>query len=310
MLLALRVAIALVLLVFILSALVVHFRSPVRLSLRRQLASHATLFAPWNLLMYHFSAVPTNAYPAREHFPAAEQFRSHWEEMRDEALGLFDEGHIRASLAGDDASFASFFKAGWKRFYVKWYGDPLPSAEALCPKTVALVNRIPSCRAAMFAVLAPDSELKAHRDPYAGSLRYHLGLVTPNSEACHIVVNGESHAWRDGEDVIFDETWVHWVENRTDQKRIIFFADLERPLRSPLLSRLNHALGSFMGRITASPNQANEPAGAVNRLFGALRRQRERSRGLKKRHPRLFKLVKRFLTLVLLWLLLLAPWPF
>jgi hypothetical protein len=31
------------------------------------------------------------------------------------------------------------------------------------------------------ALLPPGGDL-AHRDPFAGSLRYHLGLSTPNSE--------------------------------------------------------------------------------------------------------------------------------
>ena len=43
----------------------------------------------------------------------------------------------------------------------------------------------------MFAVLPPGGKLGAHRDPFAGSLRYHLGLVTPNSDKCRILVDGQ-----------------------------------------------------------------------------------------------------------------------
>lgn len=41
------------------------------------------------------------------------------------------------------------------------------------PETVELLNRIPSVKAAMFAELPPGSHLGKHRDPYAGSVRYH-----------------------------------------------------------------------------------------------------------------------------------------
>ena len=57
-----------------------------------------------------------------------------------------------------------------------------------------------------------ERRLGAHRDPFAGSLRYHLGLVTPNSPECFIVVDGEKYYWKDGEAVMFDETYIHTAE--------------------------------------------------------------------------------------------------
>jgi beta-hydroxylase len=308
-LLILRLVLLGLIALFLLSALAMHFRSRVRLKLGRQLASHATVFAPYNLLMYAFSAVPASAFPERKRFTDVNALRDNWQAIRDEAAGLFDRGHIRAALKGDDASFNSFFKAGWKRFYVKWYGEPLPSAQKLCPKTVELVNRIPGVKAAMFALLPPGSKLNPHRDPFAGSLRYHLGLITPNADGCHIVVDGRDYSWRDGEDVIFDETCVHWAENTTDVTRVILFCDLERPLRSRAMAWINHHVSNFMGAITASPNEASEPTGAINRLFAALRRRREKNRAFKQRHRKLFKGMKFIGAVAVLWVLLLAPWP-
>ena len=49
---------------------------------------------------------------------------------------------------------------------------------------------IPSVHAALFALLPGKSKLGEHRDPFAGSLRYHLGLKTPNSDLCRIYVDG------------------------------------------------------------------------------------------------------------------------
>lgn len=309
MLFAVRIAILALIVLFLLSALAVHLRSRVRLKLSKQLGGHAMIFAPYNLLMYAFSAVPAGAFPDRKRFTAVDVLRDNWQAIRDEAAGLFDQGHIRAALKGDDASFNSFFKAGWKRFYVKWYGEPLPSAQKLCPRTVELVNRIPGVKAAMFALLPPGAKLNPHRDPFAGSLRYHLGLITPNSRDCRILVDGNEYHWRDGEDVIFDETCVHWAENRTDTTRVILFCDLERPLRSRTMAWINHQVSNFMGAITASPNEASEPTGAINRLFAALRQRRERNRAFKQRHRALFKTMKFVGALAVLWVLLLAPWP-
>jgi beta-hydroxylase len=296
---------------FALCVLLVHLRGRARLRFDRQLVDHSAIFAPYNLLMYAFSAVPARPILERSGFPQLDLLQANWQTIREEAMQLFDEGHIRAAEKHNDASFNSFFKQGWKRFYLKWYGEPLASAETLCPKTVALLKSIPSVKAAMFALLPPGSKLNPHRDPFAGSLRYHLGLITPNSDDCRIFVDGEVHSWRDGKDIVFDETYVHWAENRTDQTRVILFADVERPLRTRWMSAINHRVGAFMGKITASPNTDSgvEKTGFVNRMFSMNQRSRERSRVFKKKYPRLFRVLKYIGIVLMIWLVFLAPYP-
>jgi len=315
MIIAPRLFLLLLLLLFTLCVLLVHLRGRARLRFDRQLVDHSAVFAPYNLLMYAFSAVPALPILDRRGFPQLDLLQANWQVIRDEATRLFDEGHIRATEKHNDASFNSFFKQGWKRFYLKWYGEPLASAEALCPQTVALLKAIPSIKAAMFALLPPGSKLNPHRDPFAGSLRYHLGLITPNSPDCRIFVDGEEHAWGDGKDVVFDETYVHWAENRTGQTRVILFADVERPLRTRWMNAINQRVGAFMGKITASPNTdgATEKTGFVNRLFALSQRRKGAAHAwkvaFKRRHRRLYKAGKYVGIVLLIWLIFLAPWP-
>lgn len=73
----------------------------------------------------------------------------------------------------------------------------------------------------------------------AGSLRYHLGLVTANRDACFISVDGNRYYWRDGEGLLFDETYIHFVENNTDETRLVLLCDVERPLRTRIMTGLN-----------------------------------------------------------------------
>jgi beta-hydroxylase len=143
----------------------------------------------------------------------------------------------------------------------------VPSAVALCPNTVALVQSIPTINGAMFAMLPAGGDLGRHRDPFAGSLRYHLGLVTPNNDRCRIFVDGQPYAWRDGEAVLFDETFIHWAENRTDVDRLILFCDVERPLRSRIAARLNHWVEATFVRATQTENAPGDKVGFLNRLF-------------------------------------------
>jgi beta-hydroxylase len=253
---------------YLLWALFVHWRGRERHKFHRQLTDHSTIIAPYNAIMYGFSAVPNKPFVDVAAFPELKPLQDNWRVIREEALKLFDEGHIRAAARYNDLGFNSFFRRGWKRFYLKWYDAPLASAMALCPKTVKLVQSIPTINGAMFAMLPAGGDLGRHRDPFAGSLRYHLGLVTPNSDRCRIFVDGQEYSWRDGEAVMFDETFIHWAENRTDVDRVILFADVERPLRYGALRKLNHWIEKTFVRATQTENATGDKVGLLNRIFG------------------------------------------
>ena len=269
--------------VYIASTMYVHYRGRVRHGFFRQVTDHSTLMAPYNALMYLFSAVPNRPYVEISGFPELAPLAENWQTIRREAQQLLDSGRIRSAATYNDLGFNSFFKTGWKRFYVKWYDEPLPSAKSLCPRTVELVESIPGINAAMFALLPPRTKLGAHRDPFAGSLRYHLGLVTPNSDLCRIVVDGEPYVWRDGEPMMFDETFIHIAENRSDVTRIILFCDIERPLRTRLVRALNHFVKTTLIRESQTENVPGDRVGLLNHIFNAVYRVRLIGKAIKRR---------------------------
>jgi len=269
--------------VYIASTMYVHYRGRVRHGFFRQVTDHSTLMAPYNALMYLFSAVPNRPYVEISGFPELASLAENWQTIRREAQQLLDSGCIRFAATYNDLGFNSFFKTGWKRFYVKWYDEPLPSAKSLCPRTAELVESIPGINAAMFALLPPRTKLGAHRDPFAGSLRYHLGLVTPNSDLCRIVVDGEPYVWRDGEPVMFDETFIHIAENRSDVTRIILFCDIERPLRTRLVRALNHFVKTTLIRESQTENVPGDRVGLLNHIFNAVYRVRLIGKAIKRR---------------------------
>jgi beta-hydroxylase len=268
------------------SAVYVHFRGKVRHRIKRQLTDHSTFMAPYNCFVYLFSKVPNRPVQDVGRFPDLLRLRENWEGIRDEALRLYEAGHIRKSETHSDIAFNSFFKRGWTRFYLKWYDDVMPSAAEMCPKTVELVKSIPSVNAALFAVLPGRSKLGAHRDPFAGSLRYHLGLKTPNSDQCRIFIDGDPYPWRDGQDILFDETYIHSVKNDTDEVRVILFCDVERPML-PVARAVNRFVSRHIVKITSAQNVPTEKVGFVNRIskyvFGikaAGERLKERNRAV------------------------------
>jgi beta-hydroxylase len=256
-----------ILILFMVCAIYVHRRGKVRHRFFRQLSDHSTFTSPLNCFAYLFSAVPNTPYISPSHFPELAELKKEWRTFREEALALYEASRIQSSGKYNDIGFNSFFRRGWKRFYLKWYDNPHPSAATLCPRTVEILQWFPSVKAAMFAMLPAGGTLGLHRDPLAASLRYHLGLVTPNDDRCAIVVDGIPYSWRDGKDVMFDETYLHDAANRTDQDRIILFCDIERPMKYRWAQAVNRVMGGFLMRAAASPNEIGDRTGGLNCAF-------------------------------------------
>lgn len=286
------------------SATYMHFRGKVRLKFARQLTDHSTFMAPINSFIYFFSGVPNTPYLDKDRFPELQIFKDNWEIIREEAQQLLDQGHVRLSTKNDDIGFNTFYRRGWKRFYIKWYDDFFPSAQALCPKIIELVKQVPSINAAMFTLLPAGSRLGLHRDPYAGSLRYHLGIITPNSDECRIYVDGIPHAWYDGQDVLFDETYLHEAENKTDQDRLIFFCDVARPMSNHFATWVNRFFSRHVMRHAATQNSDTDKLGFLNRLFKYVHWVGEQGKHLKSYNRKLYYSVKYSLLISLVYWLI------
>jgi beta-hydroxylase len=297
--LIIKIAVVLVLLA---ATLYIHFRGKVKYSFFRQLFDHSTFMAPINAMMYAFSSVPKTPYLPVTSIPSLNQIRDNWETIKGEALTLESSKLIKGSNKYNDIGFNSFFRRGWKRFYLKWYNNFHPSAVEYCPKTIELLKSMPNIKAAMFVVLPAGSYLPVHRDPYAGSLRYHLGLITPNSEACKIVVDGEGYFWRDGEDVLFDETYIHYAENKTDKDRLIFFCDVERPMKSKVGVILNRFFSWLILASAESPNLPTDRTGGLNKIFGYVYQIRLVGKRLKEYNRTLYYISKYILFALIIYL--------
>ena len=134
--------------------------------------------------------------------------------------------------------------------------------------------------------------------------------MTPNDERCFIDVDGQKYAWRDGQSVVFDETYIHYAENATDQNRIIFFADVERPLKSRLMEKFNHWFGKNVMTAASSPNDASDRTGGLNKAFGYVYQIRLKAKALKKSNRQLYYILKWVLMLGIFFLIFIRPYVF
>jgi ornithine lipid ester-linked acyl 2-hydroxylase len=125
--------------------------------------------------------------------------------------------------------------AGWKTFFLVGFGKPSERNIALCPKTWEAVQKIPGLKTAMFSIFEPGKHLPAHRGPYNGVLRLHLGLIVPIAERDQIAIRVDKQVchWDEGKVLIFDDAYEHEAWNHSDKTRVVLFVDFVKPTRFP-----------------------------------------------------------------------------
>lgn len=255
--------IVVILLVYVACILFVRQRNQEHFNWKRQLTDFSTFMVPFNIPAYLLSKIPTTHYVSKSHYPELKVLEDNWEVIRDEALALYDHGHIKVK---DDLPGSSFYKDNrWTSFYLKVYDSELPSARELAPKTMALIDQVPAMNLALFACLNPGKKINNHHDPFAYTLRYSLGLSTPNSDDCGLVVNGEDYKWQDGDSILFDETYFHKAYNNTDKPRIILMTDVDRPLKFKWVQCIYTAFGRFFNSLFVIDNIDSSKTGWGNK---------------------------------------------
>lgn len=281
------------------------FRGKVRYkSLNQYLRKSWPILAPLNCLLY----LTTYKYIRKPVLDSAvfndlHYIKDNWNTIRSEALELHNEGVFEkvkeiGSVGYYDLGFRTFYKRGWSKFYIKWYGTLHESAKTQCPKTVEIINNTKSVRGAMFSVLPAGSELSLHSDPLACSLRYHLGLYTPNSEECFISIDDEKRVWRDGEDFIFDETYPHFAKNMSGKQRIILMCDIDRPTN--MFGSIVNYFYRQIAKGTVVPNTTDDRRGIFSIVLCYLSPLTTKSKMLKKSHERTYKFLKLLLNTTLI----------
>lgn len=157
--------------------------------------------------------------------PFVRFLEEHAAEIRAEAVGL------------DLAEYADWpleeaYQGGWKIFCLLsrdagWVLAGTCAANARrCPRTHALLARVPGAMRGGFSLLLPGTHVFAHTDAPEDSLRCHLGLVT-NPRAA-IRFGADVLAWQPGRCLLFDGASPHEAVNLGDEPRVVCLLDIER----------------------------------------------------------------------------------
>ena len=206
-----------------------------------------------------FPYLPAIEFFPREYFPWLSILEEATEDIAAEAL---------AALRGAAADFSPYVNipAGapmdeWASLnrsmdwsvYSLWHdGAALPAHQAACPKTSAVLAKVPMCDVpdyapgAFFSVLQPHTRLPPHTGTTNTRSIVHLPLVIP--DGCRFRVGSQVREWEKGKAWVFDDTIEHDAWNDSDQVRIILIFDIWNPLLTAAERDLVRAMTVGRGR--------------------------------------------------------------
>lgn len=205
-------------------------------------------------------------------YPGLRELETGYPDVRRECLELLA---IKDRLTDIEALGGAYTAGGihsiaWKTFVLKAGGFVADNCRR-APRTAELLRGIDGLFTAFFSVLEPHQYIKPHWGYWKGFVRYHLGVVIPDDNAdskCWLRINtdlqdnnkrdkslverGEKYFWRNGEGIMFDDTFLHDAANESNEVRVVLWLDIKRKMPLPLAA-LNSA---FVGLAQWEPSIA------------------------------------------------------
>ncbi|MGA9855575.1 MAG: aspartyl/asparaginyl beta-hydroxylase domain-containing protein [Gammaproteobacteria bacterium] len=170
------------------------------------------------------------------YFPGHRKFTDNWLAIRTECLQVMQ--NLQAvpefhQLMHAQAPLSEYGGRYWRVFVLKAYGVAHQANQAKCPVTADLIGANPAIQSATFSFLEGGKHLPAHRGPFRGVLRYHLGLVIAKdmhgASSNRFRINGKYYSLVEGDGLLWDDTFEHEVWNTAPSVRAALLIDVLRP---------------------------------------------------------------------------------
>lgn len=172
----------------------------------------------------------------RHYFPGLTA--SPWHDPADHACAaVLERAHaaIKQELAGARSALLPqpqglVDRGTWEIFYFYYRGKRVAANCERCPETARVIESIPrltSTGLVYFSVLTPGTHITPHCGPINTRLRCHLGVEVP--DGCHIRVGPETRSWKEGQCLVFDDSFEHEVWHSGDAVRTVLVLDVWHP---------------------------------------------------------------------------------
>lgn len=213
-------------------------------------------------LLLNFPRLPAIPFFDRAHFPWLAELEAATPDIRDELMPLLreDQDRFRPYIQFPPGAPLNQWvdlnhSPSWSTLFLWENGEQNQAMCAKCPKTTALLSKLPMAvlpqfaPTAMFSALAPRIGIPPHTGSTNTRSIVHLPLVLPPN--CRFRVGNETRDWRMSEAWVFDDSIEHEAWNDSDELRVILIFDVWNPLLSEaeraLVTALMSAERSFIG---------------------------------------------------------------
>lgn len=190
---------------------------------------------------FRMPGIPATPYFERSRFPWYASLEASTAAIQRELRAVLDqEAPLTPFLGTQDAAITADYLGGdpgriaWDAYFLHRHGRRFDDHLAACPETDRALSSVPltSIRdhapEVLFSLLTPSTHIKPHHGVTNTRVVTHLPLAIPEGD-CRLVVGGIEHAWREGQCVTFDDTFLHEAWNRTDQLRVVLILDTWNP---------------------------------------------------------------------------------
>lgn len=189
--------------------------------------------------MFYFPGVAQRPFFDRADFQWVPAIEAAAQAIRAELLAMIDNSsdrfgpYVTASPDRPPPNNPLLDKPDWAAAWLWKNGVIADGMDQLCPTTLATLKLAPQpvipgrAPIALFSRLTPGTHIQPHHGMLNTRLICHLPLIVPNG--CGIRVGAETRVWREGELLIFDDSFEHEAWNRGTSDRTILLFEIWRP---------------------------------------------------------------------------------
>jgi aspartyl/asparaginyl beta-hydroxylase (cupin superfamily) len=185
--------------------------------------------------MFYFAGLPQRPFYAREEFAWAAELEAATSAIRTE-LEAVTEGfrpYVEGSADRPLPNNPLLDDPAWSALYLWRNGETVPENASRFPATIAALAKLPIPRIvgrspmALFSRLTPGGHIQPHHGLLNTRLICHLPIIAP--AGCMLRVGADTHEWREGELVIFDDSFEHEAWNRSTATRTVLLFEVWKP---------------------------------------------------------------------------------
>ncbi len=186
----------------------------------------------------YFPGIEAQPYFDRQQFPFLRDLEKGTEKIRQELEQILDHDEELLPYVDIDGEPGETWhdlnhSKRWSSYHLYRNSELVRANCEQCPETYAIAEALPMPRLpgqspeVFFSLLRPGTHIPPHYGLANYKLTVHLPLIVPQD--CAIRVGDQTETWKDGECLIFDDSFEHEAWNKSDSLRAVLILEAWHP---------------------------------------------------------------------------------